>query len=500
MTRKFTFRRFGEGFLTVIRRFPIPVALMAACAVSLIVFIHNGKDLSDKTQFFCLFFFSTAALLDACLTLWAETTGRKGLSAAVRLASGLLWLGLCILLSRGYPFDDEWTLGIASLVVLLIVLFFLLPFLRGKYDIQLWNFTFKSIVSLVVSFAVGLVMFGGLSLLLTALRELFALKIGDNAYYDMAAISMVFIAPVLFLQLLPSEDALRDNRTDRPGKFGGGVVHYLLMPLLGAYLLVLYVYAAKILFTWNLPQGWVSILVTVSMGGMLLVTVLLYPTQFREGGSFDKKALRLLPAIMLPLLVLMSVAIGKRVSDYGITAPRLYVILFNLWCYVVCIVLVISRFKRFWWILASFAVLFFLSSVGPWNFSAVSERSFERRGIEKEAKVAKKLYYSNYSLGNHQIEVPQGYSRVLVLNQSSSNSKIVAMRRDTLEVMVCDSVRLNVPVAKLKEFDKKYSAGVLLFHGPKALLLVSGYNYSAPENDASTESGNISLDGTLFLK
>ena len=109
MTRKFTFRRFGEGFLTVTRRFPIPVALMAACAVSLIVFIHNGKDLSDKTQFFCLFFFSTAALLDACLTLWAETIDRKGLSAAVRLASGLLWLGLCILLSRGYPFDDEWT-------------------------------------------------------------------------------------------------------------------------------------------------------------------------------------------------------------------------------------------------------------------------------------------------------------------------------------------------------------------------------------------------------
>jgi len=270
------------------------------------------------------------------------------------------------------------------------------------------------------------------------------------------------------------------------------------MPLLGAYLLVLYVYAAKILFTWNLPQGWVSILVTVSMGGMLLVTVLLYPTQFREGGSFDKKALRLLPAIMLPLLVLMSVAIGKRVSDYGITAPRLYVILFNLWCYIVCIVLMISRFRRFWWILASFAVLFLLSSVGPWNFSEVSERSLERRGIEKETKVAKKLYYSNYYLGNHLVEIPKNYSRMLVLNQSSS--KIVALSRDTLDVMVCDSIRLNVPVAKLKEFDQKDSSGVLIFHGPKALLVVSGYNYSASDEGVSPETGNINLDGALFLK
>lgn len=64
----------------------------------------------------------------------------------------------------------------------------------------------------------------------------------------------------------------------------------------------------------------------------------------------------------------------QRITDYGITAPRLYVVLFNVWGYAVCIGLTVSKCKRFRWIPLSFLALAALSSVGPQNFSAMSRR------------------------------------------------------------------------------------------------------------------------------
>jgi len=185
---------------------------------------------------------------------------------------------------------------------------------------------------------------------------------------------MIFIAPMVFMQLIPAKGRYD---ADRPGKAELGLINYLLFPLLGAYVLTLYVYAAKIIFEWNLPRGWVSTLVMASMLCMVLMIFLIYPVQFREDRDkwrFDRKALRLLPAIFLPLLMLMTVGIVKRVSDYGITAPRLYLMLLNLWCYVVCIGLTVNKSKTFRWIPLSFLALAVLSSVGPQNFAALSRR------------------------------------------------------------------------------------------------------------------------------
>ena len=78
-----------------------------------------------------------------------------------------------------------------------------------------------------------------------------------------------------------------------------------------------------------------------------------------------KRVTRWLPVAMLPLLALMTVAIGRRLSDYGITVSRLYLLVFNIWCYAVCLWLIFTRNKRIWIIPASFALILLLISVGP---------------------------------------------------------------------------------------------------------------------------------------
>ncbi len=83
---------------------------------------------------------------------------------------------------------------------------------------------------------------------------------------------------------------------------------------------------------------------------------------------------RWLPVVMLPLLALMSVAIGRRLSDYGITISRLYLLVFNVWCYAVCLWLIFTRNRRIWLIPTSFAVILLLISVGPQSIANITKR------------------------------------------------------------------------------------------------------------------------------
>ena len=75
-------------------------------------------------------------------------------------------------------------------------------------------------------------------------------------------------------------------------------------------------------------------------------------TAFCRGGRFD--------------------GIVRRVMDYGITAPRLYVLTMLLWFYAICIVMLVAKRKRFHWIVWSFAVLFVITSGQPLNYYRIS--------------------------------------------------------------------------------------------------------------------------------
>ena len=79
----------------------------------------------------------------------------------------------------------------------------------------------------------------------------------------------------------------------------------------------------------------------------------------------------------------MTVAIGRRLSDYGITVSRLYLLVFNVWCYAVCLWLSFTRNKRIWIIPTSFAVILLLISVGPQSIANVTLNE-----LKKEARNA----------------------------------------------------------------------------------------------------------------
>ena len=325
------------------------------------------------------YFFSIAAVLSVVLRFWGEEVQNKQRFVLVGIVAYLLLMADTVFLwTRPEELSVELILAHVSCITALLIGGVFLPFFREKDDLSSWNLALRMTLFAVVCSWTCCLLSGGVDLLLGSLDLLFGIDIDSRWYSTVVIIFCIWLAMMLWMSRLP-EGEKKFDRVPVTSKFLTGMVRYLLLPLVLGYLVVLYVYAAKILIAFELPKGGVCWYVTILMSFCLAYEFLLYPLQCKvkaENGTshtFERKVIQWLPVIILPLLLLMSVAIGRRISDYGITVSRLYMVTLNLWFYVVCIGLWLTRARRIHWISLSFAFCFLLTSVLPVvNFCNIS--------------------------------------------------------------------------------------------------------------------------------
>lgn len=367
-----------DSFIKGCRRFPLAILLLFCWAAGAIVMHHleraYGYNMPNlqRFEFFIAYYFPAAALLITAFTLYREANPARPLNRFVAPVTSVLWLAFCIIMSVSMPISRTDGIMLGTLIVAIIITTATLAFYHYKDDREFWRLIMGAIIAAVVAGIGAGIFFGGLQLLLIGVETLFGISFYSEITLDIIIVCYMFICPVVWLQMLPSLTP-NDERTIKMPRFLGGLLHFLFMPLVGAYLITLYVYLFKIIFTWELPEGMVSYLVTALMAGTIAILFCLYPTRFEEGHRFDKLVARWLPILTLPLLILMTVGIVKRFSDYGVTMPRLYVLTFNLWCYGVCLWLLRCKGSRVIWIPVSFATILLLTSVGPQNYSNLAK-------------------------------------------------------------------------------------------------------------------------------
>lgn len=371
--KRFSFSEWLKQFGRSVRRFPVAVVLQVFLTCFLLFLIHGGK-VSEKWQFFYIFYPATGALLAVSLQLLTEDFKRRWTAVLTQVLAHAAWLGISIYLAQFDRFSLPQFIAVSATVVTMALSVFLLSFYRKGDDVPFWNFSQQTVVAIIAGMVVGGVLTLGLILFAQSLNWLFGIPVSDNVFADIPTVCMVLLAPLLFMNLIPAGEEKRVCEVQPYSGFLKGVSQYLFIPLLLLYMVTLYIYATKILLSWQLPVGWVSYLVAACMLGLVVILYLTYPLQHEQGNTVFRKVTRWLPLVMIPLLALMSVAIGRRLSDYGITVSRLYLLVFNIWCYVVCIGLLIMRNKRIWWIPASFAVVLFLISVGPQSIPNITQR------------------------------------------------------------------------------------------------------------------------------
>ncbi len=368
------------GLKAGVSRFPITVLFALALTAVGIVLNHVEADVvGERLQFFLYCYPATAMMLSLGLSLLVEERPFRIPS----IAAHVLWAGIWVLVSRYLDVINRlpYVLIFAALLALAVISVVVLPFIGRKEDIPMWNFSLTLGCTVAVALLVALVLWGGMSLLLLSFEKLFGLNVNSDLYGDLACFSFFLVAPMLVLQGVPSG---RNKHNATPAvmpAFLRGAVRYLFIPLVSLYFLTLYCYAVKIIANWALPDGWVSYLVSASM--LLVVLLQLAVRPYRHSQTFGSFAVRLvcvwMPRLMLPLLVLMSVGIVRRVSDYGITVSRAYLIAFNLWCYVACLILWVRNDDHVMWLTVTPVILFILLSVFPVNVSSVVRDSMLRK-------------------------------------------------------------------------------------------------------------------------
>jgi hypothetical protein len=414
-----SFKGLSERIEALGKRFPVALLFTIIYTVIALTLLWNNDLIpnSDALFFIIVYYPPTALLLEVSLHLWSEEQTNRKQARIIHLIAQICWLLYCVIIAQQGQdnFGMELVIGLIATLFLFKSSIFFLSFLGKKTDIESWNFSWNIIISALQTTIVSGILLGGIELLLWGIQELFDIDIPDELYLSMAVICMFTINVILLMMQIPKDSAKHDTNVNRMNDFGRMVVHALFVPLQAAYLITLYFYLFRILFTWELPSGGVVWLVTTMMMGMLFITTLVYPLLLQDDKSFDKKLVRWLAILALPLLVLMTVGICRRISDYGFTVARAYVLLFNIWCYVVSIYLLLKQGKRIVWILISFVLVFFFASVGPWNMTATTRRLLTRQvdGIFQRIGVQLPLDYARFdslihTMDKHDADVLKG--------------------------------------------------------------------------------------------
>ena len=414
------FRTVGEAFRRCATRFPVTVVFVAALTAYLLYLVATeGMRGSNRLLLTLGYYFSVGTVLSLSLHLWSEEVKRRQVAVIVHLTAHILLVADALYLYNNMEGSGIIGIGIAHVagVLAIGVSVFFLSFFRERDDIPAWYFSINTAGTLSMTVIIGAVMQAGISLLILSLDQLFGLDVSTKAYLYTLVLCVVTLPLLMFLGLLPRGKEKHDRRP-RPNPFLNGIIRYLFLPLAGCYLAVLYVYAARILVRWELPDGWVSWLVVTLMTACVGIVTGLYPTLAMRNHLTDdntpeyaarvmrdsraaERVMRRLPALALPLLLLMSIGIARRFMDYGITINRLYLATLNVWFYFVCIGLIITKGKRISWIPVSFSVVFLLTSVLPVNYAGITRstlRAEVRDALESKALPLSEEDYSAWTM------------------------------------------------------------------------------------------------------
>jgi hypothetical protein len=353
-------------------RFPLPVIGMLGATIALMLLIHKITffDIGLIVEkFIAIMVYGAIALTS--LKLFIES--KK--SSTQHHVIGAIAIMAAVTLFVWTTFDDRvsMTYFLFSLAVGLSLLF--APFIkRPSGSASVWYFNYQTGVAVFFAGFAAVVLGTGVALSLVSIAYLFEIKIPTEIYADVWVVCLGLLFPIYVLANLSKVFDFQDESCQFP-KGVSFITNYILVPLMFAYMAILYVYFLKIIVQWELPRGNLSWMICAFGCIGITTKLLVYP--IRHSGTrllvlFDKYFYY---ALIVPL-ILLSVAIGVRIHAYGVTEERYTVVLLGVWFLAIVLASFIKKdrfqIKHAPMILALMALL---ASFGPWGVVDVSIRS-----------------------------------------------------------------------------------------------------------------------------
>lgn len=298
----------------------------------------------------------------------------------------LLIVAFCVLLF-GYYFSISDVEGIETWIR--FVLFFIgahllisvIPYIGCKDYNGFWQYNKSLFIRFITAALYSAVLFLGIALALMAIDNLFEVQINSKNYLQLWVIIAGVFNTWFFLAGVPSDFDELQNSNEYP-KGLNIFTQYVLLPLVMLYLGILYAYEIKIFVTQHWPVGWVSYLVIGYSVAGIFSLLLIWPIRESEGNAWMKSFARFFYWALFPLIVLLFLAIKKRIDDYGFTENRYFVFVLALWLVLIATYFLISKLKNIKLVPISLCAIAFLTSFGPWGAFRVAKNSQLKRLME----------------------------------------------------------------------------------------------------------------------
>ena len=256
-----------------------------------------------------------------------------------RIKREFLWSAIGILILVGYyfilpsnkdDFDEVYVYVLLPTVVLVHLFVSFAAFILSNSETKFWQYNKNLFINFILSLLFTGVLTLGVVLALLAVQNLFAIDLDEKLYGETALFLGIFGNTLIFLLFNGNGIDDLENDTQYPVvlKF---FTQFILIPLLLLYVVILYFYAAKILISWELPQGWVSYLILAYALLGILALLLVHPLRNDSARSWVRIFSTAFYYSLIPLIILLFTAIFTRILEYGYTEPRYYVLLLAVW-------------------------------------------------------------------------------------------------------------------------------------------------------------------------
>ncbi len=195
---------------------------------------------------------------------------------------------------------------------------------RVGESLPFWDFNALLVARVVACVAVCGGAWMGLGLAGGASELLLDVSWPEYGAVHLAIWTLVAPLPWLVAAGMPSLRALSDHETARLGALLRPVCTWLVTPLIGLYLLILYLYNARVLIAGldEAPSNMMSPLVLVAAALIGAGLIVAEPVRRADPQGAFARMIRWLPAAFLPLLPLAMWAVMERVEQYGWTPFR----------------------------------------------------------------------------------------------------------------------------------------------------------------------------------
>lgn len=215
------------------------------------------------------------------------------------------------------------------------------------------------------------------------------------SYADRVAIeyimsfSMFLVAPILFLYF--------SNKSGKVGysKLFDILVNYILTPALLIYTVLLYVYFIQITINWSLPKGRVALIVIFFASTVYIVKGCQYFVRKRHFDWFYNHA----GWAVLPALVMYWIGVGYRISQYGFTEPRVYLLIIGIILTITAILFFSRRYGRYIYIASLtvflFSIVTYIPGITAEDLELYSQNYREKHGLIKPS-TPEEEYFSLY--------------------------------------------------------------------------------------------------------